>query len=754
MTTDGFSDLMVAGSSSPFVAFFENDSGNGFLNKDILTVNGAARRIGITDFDGDGDNDISILSTAAGELSIFLNADTRRLDPPRAPTRVTAADVPRDLGRSIQVTWHSPELDEQIGRTTEYTLFRSRSDAGPFLEIGRVPAGSRRFVDVAATLADTFFYYVTAGNAAVTSPNSDIAAAVSQPAPFFELELVDEPRLSVGDTLRVRAFISAAQNAVAGISLYLTFDDSALTLIDADTSTTALVPFRVDSAIRGEANEIENRLHPGSSSRIDISLTSLSVAAGAQPVALGEIWFRTIKDRSTAITIDDEVALNRRSAVVETGTGNFVLPFISELPTQVAVRDFPVRGAVSLEGRTSPSLAQQVTLTLVDAEGVTLASSRNDEDRFLPGIQYTLKEDGSFSLAQIPAGQYRVFLKAPTHLQGQVATDTVTVGGPGSKDITFHWLRSDSTVVDTLGAGDATNDNRVNLADYGVLVRHFGATAADQLTWPRARAADFNGNEVVEIGDFFLLAQNFGEIGQEIAAVAGKRSPLHAGSVYYAEESGALVGSGLGSIIGLAFSAELVGEREQIVPTAVETSMRSTVFSGLDLVIHQWTDGATWHLVAALRHPVQGVEGEGTLLLLEQIPFDALGWRVEILQTDGTVTVPSTGSRALPQASQLRQNYPNPFNPATTIPFAVGGYLPAKVRLDIYDLLGQRIRTVVDDVLGAGPHLAHWDGRDDRGGEVASGIYLYSLRVIPALSRGGEATGTTAELTRRLLLIR
>ena len=299
--------------------------------------------------------------------------------------------------------------------------------------------------------------------------------------------------------------------------LYLTFDDSALTLIDADTSTTALVPFRVDSAIRGEANEIEHRLHPGSSSRIDISLTSLSVAAGAQPVALGEIWFRTIKDRSTAITIDDEVALNRRSAVVETGTGNFVLPFISELPTQVAVRDFPVRGAVSLEGRTSPSLAQQVTLTLVDAEGVTLASSRNDEDRFLPGIQYTLKEDGSFSLAQIPAGQYRVFLKAPTHLQGQVATDTVTVGGPGSKDITFHWLRSDSTVVDTLGAGDATNDNRVNLADYGVLVRHFGATAADQLTWPRARAADFNGNEVVEIGDFFLRYR--------ISAKLARRSP-------------------------------------------------------------------------------------------------------------------------------------------------------------------------------------------------------------------------------------
>ena len=117
---------------------------------------------------------------------------------------------------------------------------------------------------------------------------------------------------------------------------------------------------------------------------------------------------------------------------------------------------------------------------------------------------------------------------------------------------------------------------------------------------------------------------------------------------------------------------------------------------------------------------------------------------------DGTID----GIQGAAPGIAVAAEFPNPFNPATTIPFAVGGYLPAKVRLDIYDLLGQRIRTVVDDVLGAGPHLAHWDGRDDRGGEVASGIYLYSLRVIPALSRGGEATGTTAELTRRLLLIR
>lgn len=73
----------------------------------------------------------------------------------------------------------------------------------------------------------------------------------------------------------------------------------------------------------------------------------------------------------------------------------------------------------------------------------------------------------------------------------------------------------------------------------------------------------------------------------------------------------------------------------------------------------------------------------------------------------------------------LFQNYPNPFNPVTTIAF----YLPhsGDIQLEIYDLLGQRIRTLVAGRKIAGLHQVNWDGRDDSGKGVASGIYMYRL---------------------------
>jgi PKD repeat protein len=74
----------------------------------------------------------------------------------------------------------------------------------------------------------------------------------------------------------------------------------------------------------------------------------------------------------------------------------------------------------------------------------------------------------------------------------------------------------------------------------------------------------------------------------------------------------------------------------------------------------------------------------------------------------------------LPEAFELGQNYPNPFNPITTIKFNLP--YATQVRLDIFNILGQRVETVVDEVLQAGPHSFTWDG-----GQMASGIYLYRL---------------------------
>ncbi len=78
-----------------------------------------------------------------------------------------------------------------------------------------------------------------------------------------------------------------------------------------------------------------------------------------------------------------------------------------------------------------------------------------------------------------------------------------------------------------------------------------------------------------------------------------------------------------------------------------------------------------------------------------------------------------------PSRPELGPNYPNPFNPSTILPYR----LPtrARVRLDVFNLLGQRLSTLVDEVKPAGSHTAAWDGRDGSGRALSAGVYLYRL---------------------------
>lgn len=85
-----------------------------------------------------------------------------------------------------------------------------------------------------------------------------------------------------------------------------------------------------------------------------------------------------------------------------------------------------------------------------------------------------------------------------------------------------------------------------------------------------------------------------------------------------------------------------------------------------------------------------------------------------------------SGEDVIPDDFELSQNFPNPFNPATSIRFG----LPqtAKVSLSVYDILGQRVRTLLDNVQQpAGFHVVRWDGTDNRQRQVASGIYFYRI---------------------------
>lgn len=93
-----------------------------------------------------------------------------------------------------------------------------------------------------------------------------------------------------------------------------------------------------------------------------------------------------------------------------------------------------------------------------------------------------------------------------------------------------------------------------------------------------------------------------------------------------------------------------------------------------------------------------------------------------------------------PTAMTLDQNFPNPFNPSTRIAYTLTQ--PALVRMDIYDVHGNHIKTLFSDWQNAGKHVLQWDGSNYRGNQVQSGTYLYRLVCEEQI------------LTRRMLLLR
>jgi len=80
----------------------------------------------------------------------------------------------------------------------------------------------------------------------------------------------------------------------------------------------------------------------------------------------------------------------------------------------------------------------------------------------------------------------------------------------------------------------------------------------------------------------------------------------------------------------------------------------------------------------------------------------------------------------LPRETELYSNYPNPFNPATIISYTLAA--ESHVRLDVYNVLGQRVTTLVNETQPTGRHQVVWNGQDESGHDAASGIYFYRLK--------------------------
>ena len=79
-----------------------------------------------------------------------------------------------------------------------------------------------------------------------------------------------------------------------------------------------------------------------------------------------------------------------------------------------------------------------------------------------------------------------------------------------------------------------------------------------------------------------------------------------------------------------------------------------------------------------------------------------------------------------PEIFSLHQNYPNPFNPSTTIAYDLP--IASIVNITIYDMMGRKIKTLVNEYEAAGFKYTQWDGRNDKNESVSAGLYVYLLQ--------------------------
>ncbi len=112
----------------------------------------------------------------------------------------------------------------------------------------------------------------------------------------------------------------------------------------------------------------------------------------------------------------------------------------------------------------------------------------------------------------------------------------------------------------------------------------------------------------------------------------------------------------------------------------------------------------------------EGLEGGGGRVLIGAI-----------LKGDsmGTILGVEEEQNDIPKQFSLSQNYPNPFNPTTIISYQLSVF--SHVTLKVYDILGREVRTLVNERETAGQHVIQWDGTDQNGRHVASGVYYYRL---------------------------
>jgi len=276
-------------------------------------------------------------------------------------------------------------------------------------------------------------------------------------------------------------------------------------------------------------------------------------------------------------------------------------------------------------------------------------------------------------------------------------------------------------------AGDANGDGNISLGDGVYLV---GYIFKGQRPPIPVESGDANLDAFVNVGDVVTII-NYIFNGGVLPAMT-KPAPS-AGPVYYTVEE---LPAGSGKQIRVVLDSDVpLGGLQLEIPDPVNFARLSSVESG-DLVSGmevQYGQTNRGHILGLFDLDGVGVisAGNDDVLRFKYEGVDAVQIEgLHVFDQNGYELPTKYGIRekveAIPEFYELAQNYPNPFNPATTISYSLAN--PGHVELTVFNVLGQTVRELVSGDQNAGRYKIIWDGTDNSGQTVATGVYFYRIK--------------------------
>lgn len=572
-----------------------------------------------------------------------------------------------------------------------------------------------------------------------------------------------------GDTIRVVLKGNGNGMAAQGMRLFVDVDSTQFQIADQDPLAAGVQPFgfetsyffgsvvvqvnRVNLGTDGQTYELdlEKRNLPNPEDPTGKSIAHIDLIVGFSSGSAGISWANASDNedrRSSFFNSSGEFGLFDASRDLVTFTSVGRGSIAGFVPLQGALRTsdskvttFWLRRpgswvSISDSGAVGSDSLLRVTNDVDDVVAVVKGASITMRADSLQGIQLQTGADGSFTLSKVPNGIYELVAKSESYLAGY--TDVTVVDGQAVTGVQPTRL-SDSNDPAQLIGGDINGDNKIDAEDESALNIAYETSTADGNLYSDA---DIDDDGRVFFSDLLILAANFqvpilsgvDPVYKPTRAInegtsleiAGLPLEVKAGEEFELE----LKLAGAGDIT--AYTLDLVFDPAVLAVAGVETPLMQ---GHTTMQIQRSAGSGRYVLAEAFKGAGNVAVEEGPVAWVDfRVLQDAMEPVVSVEQAyiaDNTarmVELATRVTRVLPKRFALWQNVPNPFNPSTQISFDVPQD-GARVMLTVYNIMGQPVRQLMrSSSVPAGRYTLAWDGLDDEGRKVSSGVYMYTLQ--------------------------